>query len=244
MVPFLWTATLQGRGSWQQYVMVAEEDAWPVPAEVTDEAAAQFVVNGWASYGLVEDLKIPRGEFLLQTAAGSALARNIINMAKQYWHIKTINIVRHRHDADSLRLNLHADHVIVLDETPDIAHEVCNITNGKMAYGAIDTVGGDVTQKVCASVRCNGEVFVCGNLGGHAVVSVNYKDLAERGVKLTGWRIGHCWNDKERRERFIREVGECLKTMKPSGTTTFHLSEFAKALDHFQKGKGRVLLRS
>ena len=34
-----------GKGSWAEYVVFRSTDVFPVPQGVTDEAAAQFVVN-------------------------------------------------------------------------------------------------------------------------------------------------------------------------------------------------------
>jgi trans-2-enoyl-CoA reductase len=46
-----------------------------------------------AAYGLVEDIAVPEGKWLLQTAAGSVLGRIVIALAKRKG-IKTINVVR------------------------------------------------------------------------------------------------------------------------------------------------------
>lgn len=46
-----------------------------------------------AAYGLVEDINMPKGGWLLQTAAGSVLGRIVIALAKRRG-VKTINVVR------------------------------------------------------------------------------------------------------------------------------------------------------
>lgn len=83
----------KGEGAWQDYVEVAEEDVVRVPDTMSDAVAAQFVINPWTLYGMLLDLQIPKGKYLLQTAAGSVLGRQLIQLAK-HWDIKTINIVR------------------------------------------------------------------------------------------------------------------------------------------------------
>lgn len=45
----------------------------PVPDDVSDEDAAQYLINPFTAVGLVDSLRIPEGEFLLQTAAGALL---------------------------------------------------------------------------------------------------------------------------------------------------------------------------
>ena len=94
VTPFLHHSTELGEGSWQEYVEIPEDTAWPVPDSVTDEAASQFMMNPWTAYGLIEDLRVPKGEYLLQTGAASVIGRLVIQMAKHYWGIKTINVVR------------------------------------------------------------------------------------------------------------------------------------------------------
>lgn len=54
-------------------------------------------------YGMVaEVLAVPEGEWLLQTAAGSVLGRQIIQLAK-HRGVKTINVVRRPDLVDELK---------------------------------------------------------------------------------------------------------------------------------------------
>lgn len=46
-----------------------------------------------AAFGLVDDMSVPEGKWLLQTAAGSVLGRILIAIAKKRG-VKTINVVR------------------------------------------------------------------------------------------------------------------------------------------------------
>jgi NADPH:quinone reductase-like Zn-dependent oxidoreductase len=64
-----------GGGSWQEYVSVKEDMLTRVPESIPDEVASQFIINPWTVYGMLKDLAVPRGEYILQTAAGSVLGR-------------------------------------------------------------------------------------------------------------------------------------------------------------------------
>ena len=64
-----------GQGTWQDYILVDEANAFPVPPSVSDEVAAQFIVNPWTAMGLMEKLAVPKGEYILQTAAASSMGR-------------------------------------------------------------------------------------------------------------------------------------------------------------------------
>ena len=75
-MPFMWDSLPHGGGgSWQEYLSVKENMLAPVPDSIPDEVASQFIINPWTVYGLLKDLAVPRGEYILQTAAGSVLGR-------------------------------------------------------------------------------------------------------------------------------------------------------------------------
>ncbi len=53
------------------------------------------------AYGFLETLQVPKGEYLLQGAAGSTLGRQLIAMAKERG-VKTINVVRRKEQVQEL----------------------------------------------------------------------------------------------------------------------------------------------
>ena len=67
-----------GQGTWQQFIKAKEHDLLGVPESVDDKAAAQFFVNPVTVVGMLELLNVPKGESVLQTAAGSVLGRQMI----------------------------------------------------------------------------------------------------------------------------------------------------------------------
>src|ERR1700738_2830332 len=87
---------------------------------------------------------------------------------------------------------------------------VKEITHGKLAYGAIDSVGGEVTKTVGSCVRSGGTVFVYGSLGRTYDATVGIFDLF-RGVKLLGWNLYDSIDEEKRRTIYIREVGKLME---------------------------------
>jgi NADPH:quinone reductase-like Zn-dependent oxidoreductase len=244
VVPFIALDLPNVEGSWQQYVCVKEELVWAVPDSISDEAAAQFVINPWTLYGMLTDLKVPKGEYVLQTAAGSVLGRQVIQLAK-HWGIKTINVVRRGEQKEELKA-LGADEVICTNEEEDVATRVKEITGGKLAYGAIDPVAGTLTKQVVASVRDGGQVFVFGFLGGNDV-TVGVGDLF-RGVRLTGWNLYHALASTERRKVLTNGVSKLMeaKIIVPLMGETYDLADFQLAIKKSTEvvGGGKVLLTS
>ena len=243
VTPFVRQTVEHGEGSWQDYVEISEDAAWPVPDSVTDEAASQFVINPWTAYGLIEDLRMPKGEYLLQTAAGSALGRHVIQMAKHYWGIKTINVVRRAEQKAELKA-LGADEVI-LSSDEDVVSRVKEITHGKLAYGAIDPIGGKFTKTVGSCVRSGGTVFVYGSLGGTLDATVGMLDLF-RGVKLLGWSLGKYIEEQNGPTVVTREVGRLMeeKVVEPLSGERFDLADIEEALKCSKKNTrgGKILL--
>src|SRR5262249_21767075 len=70
--------------------------AAPAPAPISDGRAATFFVTPASALVMVRYvLKVPRGAWLLQTAAGSALGRMVIRLG-QLDGFRTLNVVRRR----------------------------------------------------------------------------------------------------------------------------------------------------
>ncbi len=70
----------------------------PVPEGIPDEAAAQFLTNPVSVVAMLEELQIPKGEWVIQSAAGSTLGRQLIQYAK-HKGLRTINVIRRQEQA-------------------------------------------------------------------------------------------------------------------------------------------------
>src|SRR5262249_5249341 len=136
--------------------------AIPVPKELTDEQAATFFVNPASALVMTRYvLKVPRGRWLLQTAAGSALGRMVIRLGRRDG-FRTINVVRRREQAEEL-LRLGGDAVIcTADES--ILPRVQAITNGAGVPFALDAVGGSTGSEVVQALGGAGRMLVYGTL--------------------------------------------------------------------------------
>jgi len=149
-------AVLNGKGgNWQEYVTVPAKQVVPVPRQVADEQAATFFVNPASAMAMVQYvLKVPRGAWLLQTAAGSALGRMVIRLSR-HLSFRTINVVRRREQVQEL---LHAGGDAVICSNEDSIEEwVQKITGGQGVSYALDAVGGATGVAVVKSLAA-GEV--------------------------------------------------------------------------------------
>jgi NADPH:quinone reductase-like Zn-dependent oxidoreductase len=149
-------------GSWAQYAVVPGDSLFPVPDDVPDEQVACMLINpGTTILMLRHVLAVPRGEWLLQSAATSELGRMVIRLAK-HDGVRTINVVRRREAVAELQ-RLGADAVVVSTEGP-IDQQVRKIVGPAGVRYAVDPVVGEVGTQVYQSLGEEGRMLVYGSL--------------------------------------------------------------------------------
>ncbi|GAA4629432.1 zinc-binding dehydrogenase [Actinoallomurus vinaceus] len=154
-------------GNWAEYAVVPAGDLFPVPDEIPDEQVASFVINPASAILMVRRvLAVPRGEWLLQSAAGSELGRMIIKLAKRDG-IRTVNVVRRREAVAELE-RLGADAVIVSTEGP-IDEQVRRIVGPEGVKYAVDPVVGETGTQIFKALHEDGRMLVYGSLTGEPI---------------------------------------------------------------------------
>lgn len=156
-------AVLNGiTGNWQEQVIVPARQVVPVARDIPDEQAASFFVNPATALVMTRwVLRIPRGAWLLQTAAASALGRMIIRLGK-HDGFRTINIVRRRELAEELRRE--GSYAVIIHPDESIQDAVQSITKGAGVQYALDAVGGATAVEVIKALGQGGRLLVYGTL--------------------------------------------------------------------------------
>jgi NADPH:quinone reductase-like Zn-dependent oxidoreductase len=182
-------AVLNGEGgNWQQYVIVPARNVVPVPAQMPDEQAATFFVNPATALILTRHvLRVPRGGWLLQSAAASNVGKMVIRLGKRFG-FRTINIVRRADHIEPLR-RLGADFVIV-HPAESIAQRVMQITSGEGALHAIDAVGGSTTAAIIAGLSQGGRLVCYGTLSGDPA-PLDPRELMVKGACVEGFWLSN-----------------------------------------------------
>lgn len=182
----VWPDFKGGNGLWQEYLAVKEEYLVAVPDDITDDAAACAVVNPVTVLGMMDQLSpVPEGRYVVLTAAGSALARMTLGLCKSRG-IKTIGIVRRRETMDDIKAAGATEVVCSSDE--DVVARITQITGPEGAWGALDSCGGETTNKLCQVVRQGGKVVLYGAMEDlEAKIHVGYtlfKNVSVQGYWL------------------------------------------------------------
>ncbi|HEX7316348.1 MAG TPA: zinc-dependent alcohol dehydrogenase family protein [Pyrinomonadaceae bacterium] len=232
-------------GTWQEYVVAPAAQLIPVPDSVSDQTAAQFVVNPLTAWIMtVEELSLQPGEWLLQTAAGSTLGRVVLQIAKRRG-FKTINVVRRREQGEELKA-LGADEIICTDEE-EIPARVREITGKEGLKKAIDAVGGETGGAVVSALARGGVLLVYGLLSGRPM-PVDSGQMIFTSSTVRGFWLGE-WMRSAPPERQQAVTGEMLRSMAtqeivPPVEAEYPLTEILAAVEHSERPgrSGKVLL--
>lgn len=171
-------------GTWQEYTIADAKKVLPVPDVLPDEQAAMYIINPMSAYVMVtEVLKVRKGAWLLQNAAGSALASMVVRLGKLIG-FRTINVVRNGAHTRALR-SLGAD-VVVETDSQDLLGEVASATAGRGADYAMDCVGGELAGQMLRALALNGHMVVYGTLAD-SPIPLPSRDMMMPVTRLSGF---------------------------------------------------------
>lgn len=225
------------RGNWSELTVTSARQVVPVPADIPDELAASYFVNPMTALVLLEHvLKAQPGDWLMQTAAGGALGRMIVRLAKRSG-VRTLNVVRRPEHVEELK-RLGADEVVLeSDPLPDRAVPFI-----------LDPVGGDLATRVLDRLAHGGRMVIFGSLTGQPV-RVDPRALIIGSKSVEGFWLAD-WMKKQRvlkLLRLFRRVGQLTRegVLATDVGRTFPLDQVREAVaEAARPGKaGKVLLR-
>ncbi|WP_147534349.1 zinc-dependent alcohol dehydrogenase family protein [Bacillus marasmi] len=182
---------LRGEGTWQEFVKTSDQHAVVIPDTIDDFTAAQMYINPLTAWVVcTEALKLRHNDVLLVNACGSAIGHIFAQLSK-ILGFRLIAVTRnHKHTEDLLLLG--ASEVIDTSKMP-LRETVMELTNGKGADAAIDSIGGSAGNELAFCVRPNGNFITIGLLSG---VQVNWADIVKRAkVNANIFHLRH-WNGK------------------------------------------------
>jgi NADPH:quinone reductase-like Zn-dependent oxidoreductase len=233
-------------GTWAELMVAPAARLLPVPDGVSDEAAAQLVVNPLSAWVLlVDELDVQPGEWLLQNAAGSTLGRVVLQLARARG-FRTINVVRRAEQAQEL-LALGADEVIASDRD-DLGKRVREITGGEGVGKAIDAVGGELAGRIAAALAPRGTLITYGRLSGEASVPLDTRIQIFAGTTVRGFWLVR-WFQEVPPAHVEQTIATVLGLMAegvvdPPVEARYDLADVREAVAHSERPgrSGKVLL--
>ena len=233
-------------GNWQEQVVLPARQAVPVPSDIPDDQVASFFVNPASALVMTRwILKVKSGDWLLQTAAGSALGRMVIRLGKHFG-FRTINVVRRAEQAADIK-QLGGDEVICSSEE-SIEQRTMEITRNAGVPFALDAVGGDTGMGAFRSLGAGGRMLVYGLLSGEPI-PVESRFLLMGQKSIAGFWLSE-WVRDQGIFTMLSLFKEITRLLREKVLTTVAAEPFP--LDRFQAAvrqaevpgrPGKVLLR-
>lgn len=180
-------------GNWAERVVVPATQVIPISSGLSDDQAATFFVNPATAWIMTQELlKVPKGGWLLQTAAGSSLGHMIARLG-HHLGFKTVNIVRRDVYRDSLK-QAGGDAVVVFDPAKDpmekLREQVKAATGSDGIRYAVDPVGGTTASAVVNCLGPQGRMLMFGSLSGETV-EFTPRTIMEADATISGFWLGH-----------------------------------------------------
>jgi NADPH:quinone reductase-like Zn-dependent oxidoreductase len=244
-------AFFPAKGTWGEYVIVRYNSLLPVPNEISDQIAAQMLINTITASVLIKaghnSLKAPitLPVYILQNAAGSGVGRLLTQVALDRG-VRPIRLVRSKQSAERLR-SVFPGPPIYSTSDDDWKEQVRNSLGGRKLEVAFDALGGKAIDDLAEVLDDGGTIINFGSLDsnvGTNIYSLAANDVALKSVLITSWfRL----SEEEKQRDF--ELTLNLSKNHPELFEVSHeyeLVDFQKAIQHVSSlGKtGIVLLKS
>src|SRR5882724_4920632 len=244
-------AFFPAKGAWAEYVVVRYNSLLAVPKEISDQIAAQMLINTITASILIKaghsSLKTPitLPVYILQNAAASGVGRLLTQVALERG-VRPIRLVRSRQSAEKLQSALPGPPVYSTSDS-NWKEQVREALGGYKLEVAFDAIGGKAIDDLAEVVDDGGTIINFGSLGsntGTNIYSLVPHNVALKSVSILSWfRL----TQDEKQQDF--ELALRLATHHPALFEVAHEYEFAdfqKAIQHVSRpGKaGIVLLKS
>ncbi|WP_395408342.1 zinc-dependent alcohol dehydrogenase family protein [Pseudoduganella sp. UC29_106] len=181
-------------GTWREKVISPSERAIPVPEGISDEDAAQALINPMTAWAMtVSEHQLQRGDWLVQSAAGSTVGRLVLQIAKMQG-FRTINLVRRKEQVAEIQ-ELGGD-VVICTADEDWPEQLKEATGAGGIVSAIDCVAGRTGATLARQLALNGRMLVYGALSSHRQTDpaafempIFAPALVYSSVEVRGWLV-------------------------------------------------------
>jgi NADPH:quinone reductase-like Zn-dependent oxidoreductase len=237
-------------GAWAEHITANAQFVVPVPDSVSDEVAAQMLVNPLTVLMLRREaqkhLTTGYDGVVLNNAAGGAVGRLLTADLSDH-HIATISLVRRAETAQHLRERFPQVPVVVTED-PDWLDVVRDLIGGRTVGAALDPIGGAVAADLLGLLSPGGTLVVYGRMADEPI-PLHATALLDSGLTLRGATIGRWVAATSPEQRVSDTTTACLMAQAFSSqfdvAAIYPIAELSDAIRHATKpGKtGTVLVR-
>ncbi|MCG8491387.1 MAG: 2-enoyl thioester reductase domain-containing protein [Sneathiellales bacterium] len=226
------------QNNWSEILNVPASKIVKIGSGFSPAHAAMMKVNPATAYLMLEKfVNLQKGDWILQSAANSAVGRSVIQLAAAKG-FKTLNIVRNPNRVDDLYA-LGADEVIVDDG--DITQQLKTSGIYQKARLAFDCVGGNTTDAILQSLQKGSTLVIYGAMSSQPIAfnpgALVFSDIHIRGFWLTQY-LKHASNPEI--QHMYEQIISYVKSekLKLPLFEEFHISNLKEALHHANTASG------
>jgi len=238
-------------GSWAEYVVVRYNSLLSVPDEISDQIAAQMLINTITASVLIKaghnSLKAPitLPVYILQNAAASGVGRLLTQVALDRG-VRPIRLVRSNQSAERLRSALPGPPIYSTSDS-NWKEQVREALGGHKLEAAFDAIGGKAIDDLAEVVDDGGTIINFGSLESN--MGTNIYSLAPNNIALKSMSIMSWFRLTQDEKQKDFELALNLAKNHPElfeVAQEYEFADFQKAIQHASRpGKtGIVLLKS
>jgi NADPH:quinone reductase-like Zn-dependent oxidoreductase len=223
-------------GTYAEYVKLAAENCFPIPAGLSFAEAAAFplvFLTVWRM--LITNAKLTPGETIAILGVGGGVASAALQVAKRIG--ARVMVTSGSDEKLEQARKLGADHGINYRRS-DFAEEVIAVTDGRGVDVVLDCVAGESWQKSLTALTQGGRLVTCGATAG-GLADTDLSLIFKKQLQILGSTLGS-------REEFRRLIDFMNATqLRPVIDRTFPLAEAAAAQRRMEEAKqfGKIVLR-
>jgi NADPH:quinone reductase-like Zn-dependent oxidoreductase len=227
---------------WAEYANIPKDKIILLPKTFSIEKAAQLSLNPLTAWALLEESSASMNEWIVLSAASSAVCKLIIQFAKNKG-IKTIAIVRDFEQKEAL-LSLGAN-MVLLSDNDTIEKQILELRKTERIASFLDAVGGNLASTIIKTISPYGKIIQYG-LYSDQNVSYHNSDVIFKNLTIKGFGIDDWLSSKSKTElkeiwtNIIQEVMNPDFKMEVSGK--YPLKEYKQAITESRNNKsGKIL---
>ncbi len=174
-------------GTWRDELTAPATSFIPAPQGDAEQLSMLAVNPLTAHLLLTKFTDLSEGDWIIQSAANSAVGEMVIQLAAQRG-IRTVNVVRREILIPGLK-SIGGD--VILTDGPDLAERVMKETGGAPIVLAFDSVAGETFERLMSTLAFGATIVSYGVLSGQLpqlnLTSVIANDVHVRGFWLAKW---------------------------------------------------------
>lgn len=174
-------------GSWQTAAVVPAKGLRPLPPDLPLDFAATVMVNPPTAWRILRDANLPKGTWVIQNAANSAIGINVIQMAR-HLELRTLNVVRNKKWVDPLK-ELGGD--LVVTEDSGFENDLSALLGKERPALAINSIGGESALRQLKSLGDGGKHVTIGAMTFDAIRfptrQLIFNDITLKGFWMDRW---------------------------------------------------------